>query len=354
MPKAKPSLKPRYVPLVMLPFALAAPWLGLGPLATFGAAAIGLAGLSGLLGDAIEAWAVHAGPRVGGLLNAGLGSATQLLIAAFALQAGLADLVKASITGTLLANLVLVLGLGAFLGGLRYRTQYLQREQANISTTMLALSVIALGIPTFYGQLVPGRNAGPVESLSFAVAAVMIGVYLLSRYFHLIWDETIGQVGTHPPTSWSRRKATAIVAGALVAIAVLARILIHATVPVMRGLGISELFIGIVIIPLISNIATSHVAVRAAWRNRMDLSLLITADASIQATLFVAPLLVFVSLLVGRPMDLVFSTIELAAMAAAAAIATLVASDGESNWLEGVMLMAVYLLMGLAFLWWPA
>jgi Ca2+:H+ antiporter len=347
-------MKPRHVPLLMLPVALAAPWLGLGPLATFAAAAIGLAGLAGLLGEAIEAWALHAGPRVGGMLGAGLGGLPHLLIAGFALHAGLLDLVKASITGALITNLVLVLGLSAFLGGLRYRTQYFHRERANIATTMLALSVIALGIPTFYGQLVPLRNAGPVESLSEAVAAVMLVVYLLSRYFHLVWsDEASSQDGTHPPTRWSRPVATAIMIGALVAITALAGLLIDATPAVMRRLGITELFIGIVIIPLVSNAATSYVAVRTAWRNRMDLSLVISADASIQAALFIAPLLVFISLLLSRPMDLVFSTIELAAMAAAAAIAALVASDGESNWLEGVMLIAVYLLLGLAFLWWP-
>jgi len=350
----RPLLKARHVPLMMLPVALAAPWLGLGPLATIGAAALGLAALAGLMGDAVEALAIHFGPRAGGVLNAGLGGATQMIIAGFALHSGFLELVKASITGAILSNLMLVLGLSVFLGGLRHGTQFFHRERANIATTMMVLSVIALGIPTFYGQLVPLRNSGSVESLSEAVAVVMIAVYLLSRYYHLFWvEDGRGIAGAPPPTRWSRPLATAILPVVLVAIGALAFVFIGAAGPVMRRFEVTELFVGMVVVPLVSNVATYHVVVRTAWRNRMDLSLVISTDAGMQVALFAAPVLVFVSLVLRRPMDLVFAPIELASIAAAAAVATLVASDGESNWMEGVMLLAVYLLMGVAFFWWP-
>jgi len=341
----------------MLPLAAAAQFGDLDPRVAFAAAALGLAGLAALLGEAIEACTLHFGMRRGGLLNALVGSTPQLSIAVWALAGGRLALVKASLTGALLAHLVLALGISMFLGGLRHGTQYFSRERASNAGTLLVLSIIALGVPAMVGRMVPARNSGAVESLSEAVAAVMIGVFLLSQYFHLFWNleaTVAARLGSVPSTPWSARASAALAAAAVVAIVATSGVWVASLDGVLGRSGLSEVFVGMIVVPLISNFAAHHLAVRTAWRNRMDLSLVISTDAGMQIALFVAPLLVFASLALGQPMDLIFSPLELAAMAAAAVVATLVAQDGESNWLEGAMLIAVYLLIGLAFYWWPA
>lgn len=338
-----------------LPVAAAAHLLGWPAVVAFVAAAIGLVPASKLLGDATEDLALHAGPRVGGLLNATLGTAALMIIAVFALSEGLLDLVKASITGSILGYLLVVIGLSAFLGGVRNGTQYFDRQGSAMSATLMILSVVALTLPAMYGQLVPTRNSGSVESLSEAVAVVMLIVYLLSVYYSLYWriDEQ-AIAGVHQLTGrWSPRVATGALIGALVVIVMLARVLVSAVEPTVEATGVSEFFIGIIVIPLVGSVAEHLLAVETAWRNRMDISMSIALGSSIQVALFVAPLLVFASLLLGHPMDLIFGQIELVALGAAALVTTLVALDGESNWLEGAMVLALYLLLALAFFWWP-
>lgn len=354
-----------WVALVAAPIALAGPRLGIGAMAVFVAAAVGLAGLTTATGHAIETVALAHGRRAGGLANAAFGSATLLAVSACAIWDGRLTFVKASLTGSILTYLVLGLGLSIFLGGLRHGTQYFSREGANITATMMVLSVIALGVPALYGQRMPVRNSGPVESLSEAVAAVMLGVFLLSRYYLLYWTED--GVAARPNArraapeaspaagSLARRARPAATLGAvLVAVAVLSAALVRAAPAAMAQSGLNERFVGFIVIPLVSGAAVLNLGIRTAWRNRMDLSLAISADASMAVLLWVAPLLIFWSLAVVHPMDLIFGPVELAAMAASAAVAALVQLDGESNWLEGAMLMAVYLLIGLAFWWWPA
>jgi Ca2+:H+ antiporter len=321
----------------------------------FTAAALGLIAASKLLGDATEDLALHSGPRVGGLLNATLGTAALLIVAAFALSEGLHDLVKASITGSILGYLLVVIGLSAFLGGIRNGTQYFDRQRAGMSATLMILSVVALTLPAMYGQLVPVRNSGSVESMSEAVAVVMLIVYFLSVYYSLFWriDEQ-AIAGVHQLTGrWSPRVAGGALVLALALIVVLARVLVTALEPTVEATGVSEFFVGIVVIPLVVSVSEHLLAVETAWRNRMDVSMSIAMGSSIQVALFVAPLLVFASLLLGHPMDLVFGQIEIVALGAAALVTTLVALDGESNWLEGTMVLALYLLLALAFFWWP-
>lgn len=343
-----------HLPLVMAPVAGLAAALAWDPRVAFAAAALGLVGAGALLSDAIEGLAARHGPRLGRLLQAILGGAVLLVLGALALDQGLHDLVKASLVGAILANLVLALGLCTFLGGLRHRNQYFNRERASHTGTLMVLAVVALGLPALYGTQVPIRNAGPVESLSEAVAVVMLGLYLLIQYYELVWlDAPLRSAAPPAPVQPSPTLAYGVLVLALGLVLGLGAILIKAAGPVLAALRIAPAFLGIVVIPLISYAATHNLALRAAWRNRMDVALDACAESSLQVILWVAPLLVFASLLLGRPMDLVFSTIELAAMAAAAAVAALVSLDGESNWLEGAMLIAVYLLIGLAFYWWP-
>lgn len=344
-----------YALAVAAPFAVLGYALGWPSTIVFACAALGLIPASKLLGDSSEELAMHAGPRVGGLLNATLGTGALLIVAAFALSEGMLEIVKASITGSILGYLLVVIGLSAFLGGVRNGTQYFKRQQAGMSATLMILSIVALAVPAMYGQLVPVRNAGSVESLSEAVAVVMLCIYVLSVYYSLYWriDEQ-AIAGVHPlDTRWSARAAMGVLAIALAAIVVLARILVSTLEPTVEALPISEFFVGIIVIPLAVSVSEHLLAIETAWRNRMDVSMSIAFGSSLQVALLVAPLLVFASLVVGHPMDLIFGQIELVAIGAAALITTLVALDGESNWLEGAMALAVYLLLALAFYVWP-
>ncbi|MFN2115936.1 MAG: calcium/proton exchanger [Anaerolineae bacterium] len=337
------------------PVAVAAQVLSWPPPIAFAAAAAGLVPASKLLGDATEDLALRAGPRVGGLLNALLGTASLLIIAVFALDKGLLDLVKATITGSILGYLLVVIGLSAFLGGVRNGTQYFDRQEAGMSATLMILSVVALSLPAMYGQLVPDRNSGPVESFSEAVAILMLVVYLLSVYYSLFWRiEEQAIAGVHQLSGrWPAAVAGAALVSALLLIVVLAKVLVDAIGPTVEATAMTEFFVGMVVIPLVGSVSEHLLAFETAWRNRMDVSMSIALGSSIQVALYVAPLLVFASLILGHPMDLIFTQIELVALAAAALVTTLVAFDGESNWLEGVMVLAVYTLLVLAFFWWP-
>ncbi len=346
--------------LLAAPFALASHAFGGSPLMTFVLGMVALAPLSELLGDIGEDLAVHAGPRFGGLVATMSGNTPEMLLAVLALNAGLLQLVKASITGTILANLLLVLGISLFVGGLRNGRQYFNREQASMSATLMVLSVIALIVPALHWALVPDaasivRNAGTVETLSEAVAGTMLAVYALSVYFSLYWDRQSQIVARvhHLRARWPLGKALLLFGLAVIAFVAVGRTFV-ATVPlVTESSGIGQYFIGIVIVPLVSSLPSHLVAVENAFHNRADMSLSVAMDASIHMALFVGPSLVFVSLLIGRPMDLIFSQLDLVGLAAASGVATLVAHDGLGNWLEGAMLIAVYAILALAFFWVP-
>ncbi len=346
----------RILPALLIVTLLALPGRDrLDPLMLLLLAGLGLALASALVGSAIEAVARSQGPVIGRLLDAFLGSSAELLVAAFALRAGMRELVKASITGSILGNLLLLLGLSALLGGVRNGRQYFDRERASHAATLMVISVVALTVPAVYGLLGGARNSGPVETLSEAVAAVMILVFFLAIYYQL---NQIGELEGGPRLPPSGRESPTALASMLLVVGLLATagyaaLLVDTVEPVEAGHGLGPTFIGVLMVPLAGNLAEHHLSLRAAWRNRMDLALDIGTGASMQVALLVAPVLVFLSLLIGTPMDLIFSPLELAALAAAAAVAALVAHDGRTTWLEGVMLMAVYALMVLGFFWWP-
>lgn len=224
-----------------------------------------------------------------------------------------------------------------------------------MAATLMFLSVIALVVPALYGTLVPLRNTGAIESLSEAVAALMILVYALAVYHSLVWnpdEQTI--TGVHRDTArWTAGFALPALVAAVIGLVLVGRIFVGIVPAVVASSPLTEYFVGVVIIPLVVNVSAHLVGVESAWRGRADRSLEVAMGASIQVALFVAPLLVYISLFVGRPMDLVFSRLELVALGAAAVVATLVAHDGRSNWLEGAMLVAVYAIFALAFFWWP-
>jgi Ca2+:H+ antiporter len=358
---------PLSILLVAFPLAVLAEFLGWPPTLVFGLSAIGVIPMAGYIGEATEGLAEHTGPKIGGLLNATLGNAAELIITLVAIQAGLLDLVKASITGSILGNLLLVMGFAMFIGGRKHGLQTFDRRQSGNNAILLTLSVLALVIPSLFGHAILGSTASlvedshafsvSVEALSIGVAIIMIILYVLGLIYSLNQlnkpdDKAVLTYSTEQVPHkkvWSVRTSVIVLSLATLGVVILSEILVGAVESVVEGLGISEFFLGIILIPIIGNVAEHLVAVQVAARNHMDLSVEIAISSSLQIALFVAPLLVFISLIIGNPLTLIFNQFELMALGAGVLIAALAAMDGESNWLEGAALIAVYLILGIAF-----
>ncbi len=358
--------------LIFVPIAIISELAGGSAVLVFTCAAVGVVPLAGWMGRATEELATYTGPRLGGLLNATMGNAAELIIAIVAirkgaldpaLRAGMIELVKASIIGSILGNILLILGLSILLGGLKNGTQRFDRRQAGVNSTMLILAVIALGVPSLFGHAIAEVNHDAVEYLSLGVAVMMILVYGLSIVYVLRFatDDTTTEEGESRPEEeghhagrWSVPMAVAVLVAATVFIAGLSEILVGAVGPVVAQLGVTEFFLGIILVPLVGNAAEHMVGVQTAIKNRMELSLAISLGSSLQIALFVAPVLVFISLLLGNPLTLVFNQFELIALGGSCLIAALIALDGESNWLEGAQLLVVYIIIVLAFFFLPA
>ena len=344
--------------LIFLPVAILAEILHWPPLVIFAASALAVVPLAGLLGEATEVLAEKIGPRLGGLLNATLGNAAELIITIIAIRAGQLELVKASLIGSVLGNILLVLGFSILLGGLKHGIQRFDRANAGMDATMLILAVIAISVPSIFNTAIEPDKL-KVEELSVSTAVVMLGVYVLSIIYMLRSKTPETDAGptiqpSHTAPHWSPRIALAVLAASVVGIAIMSEFLVGSIEPVTETLGLSAFFVGIIIIPLIGNVAEHLVAVQVALKNQMDLSLSIATGSSLQIALFVAPVLVFVSLFMGNPLTLEFNNFELIALTASAAIAAFISVDGKSNWLEGAMLLAVYLILGLAFFFLPS
>ncbi len=347
---------PLSVLVIALPLALWAEFGHWGAVWVFGLSAIGVIPMAGYIGSATESLAVVTGPKIGGLLNATLGNAAELIITLMAVRAGLLDLVKASITGSILGNLLLVLGFAMVTGGLKHGVQHFDRRQSANNSILLALTIVALIIPSLFSRSIGPDNDPKVEGLSLGVSAVMIILYGLGLYYGLTMPKN---PISSPPVKLSGKKWTLnhsliVLALATGAVVWLSEMLVGATETVVADLGLSEFFLGIILIPIIGNVAEHFVAVQVALRNQMELSVEIAVSSSLQVALFVAPLLVFVSLWMGHPLTLIFNQFELLALVAAVVITALVSADGESNWLEGSSLLAVYVILGIAFFLLPA
>lgn len=265
------------------------------------------------------------------------------------LREGLLELAKTSITGSILGNIVLILGLSILSGGLRHGTQRFDRSQASISATMITLAVIALVIPSIFGHAIESDHLA-VEELSLGVAGVMIIIYALSLIYSF---RSAPATPTPEAAHWSLRLILLALALSTLFLAWLSEILVETIEAVVQSLGVTEFFLGVIIVPLVGNVVEHLVAVQAAWKNKMDLSLAISLGSSMQIALLVAPLLVFISLLGPEPLTLIFNQFELISLGAAVGIAALISLDGESNWLEGAQLLAVYCIIAIAFLFLP-
>lgn len=342
--------------LIFLPIALLAHLAGSSEVLIFAASALAIIPLAKLLGEATEVMADKSGPRIGGLLNATFGNAAELIITLSAIRAGQIQLVLASITGSILGNLLLVLGFAMLMGGLKHGRQFFDRRHVDTDATMTVLALIALSVPSLFSLYIP--DAARIEELSLTTAAAMLLLYVLFVIYTLrgTTPEKSNAVMVRealPMHQWSTGKALTIMGLSIAGIALMSELLVASVEAVTVALGLTPFFVGIIIVPIIGNVAEHLVSVQAARDNKMDLSLSIALGSSLQIALFVTPVLVFVSLLLGSPLTLQFNQLELIAITAASMISALVSLDGESNWLEGAMLLAVYGILSLAFFFLP-
>ena len=337
---------------LFLPLAALAQGLGWGALWVFLCSALAVVPMAHYIGEATEALAHHTGPRWGALLNATLGNAAELILTLAAINRGLVELVKASITGSIIGNLLLVLGLAMLLGGLRHGIQRFDRRQAGTNAVLLMLAVVSLAVPTFLSDALGPPHSARVEGLTLGVAAAMLLLYLL--YLLFAWQNQPAITGLAPqeavsPSPWGTKTALLVLAAATLGVVGASELLVGAVEQVVSQFPISEAFLGVILIPVIGNVAEHLVAVQAALRNHMDLSVEIEVASSLQIALLVAPVLVFISLAVGHPMLLSFNRFEMLALGVAILVTALVSADGESHWLEGAELLLVYFIFALAF-----
>jgi Ca2+:H+ antiporter len=330
--------------------------------------------LAGWMGKATEHLSEHLGQGIGGLLNATFGNAAELIIALFALSKGLEGVVKASITGSIIGNMLLVLGLSIVAGGAKFSVQTFNRTAAGTTATALSLAAIALLIPTIFHQVadnVPiaqgGWTPAKEQSLSMAISIVLFITYIGTLYFSLVTHKNLfvgeaiqgasQEVGHEEEASgehWSKGKSITVLVIATAFVALISEFLVGAVEGARGALGFTEVFVGVIVVAIIGNAAEHSSAILMAMRNKMDLSLSIALGSSLQIALFVAPVLVFASYLIApHPMNLEFTIPEVVAVIASVLIAQQISSDGESNWVEGLQLLAVYTILGILFFFLP-
>jgi Ca2+:H+ antiporter len=341
--------------LIFIPLTVAAKFLHFSAACLFFLAALAIVPLAKFLGNGTEALAAHTSPALGGILNATFGNATELIISLFALRAGLTELVKASITGSIIGNLLLVLGGAIFTGGLKFKVQKFNKTMARASASTLLLAVIALIIPAIFLHVAPKVGDRIIEELSIFVAISMLIVYGAGLLFTLHTHKDLSTQADSPSQGpgWSARKSFLILLLSTAAVAWMSEILVGSIEPIIEQLGWTELFIGVIVVAIIGNAAEHTSAVMMAAKNKMDIALQISIGSATQIVMFVAPVLVLVSLLYPKSMSLIFNPFELVAIVLAVLISNLVTADGESNWLEGVQLLMAYAIMAVAFFFLP-
>ncbi|PSB32867.1 calcium/proton exchanger [Chlorogloea sp. CCALA 695] len=352
--------------LVFIPISIAAEYLHWGTLTVFITSGIAIVPLAIWLSTATEEIAVVAGSSIGALLNAVFGNATELIIALVALKAGLVDIVKASITGTIISNLLLVMGLSMLLGGLRYKEQVFQPIVARVNGSSMTLAVTAIVLPTMVIYTSNGVEDLAIRNLSITVAVVLMIVYALTLLFSLKTHSYLYEVGlvelegspdgvvetpAHKPnlTLW-----IGVLVVATLGVAFESEIFVGVVEEATKGLGLTPLFTGVILLPLVGGAAEYVTAVGVAIKNNMDLSVSVAMGSSLLVALLVAPILVLVGVAIDQPMDLNFNPFEVVAVAVAVVVANLVSLDGRSNWLEGTLLLATYVVLGAAFYFHPA
>lgn len=345
--------------LIFVPLSAGLALAGADPRLVFVSSALAIVPLAGLMGKATEHLAGHFGAGIGGLLNASLGNAAELVIALIALRKGLHDVVKASITGSILGNILLVLGLSMFVGGMRYKRQRFNATAAGLGASLLLLAAIGLVVPALFHFTASEMGRTVERELSLDIAVVLFGIYLLSLLFslkthqHLFAGEGSDSRESHAGR-WTVQGALGVLVLVTLGVVGMSELLVETLEEAAAGLGLTQLFVGVVLVALVGNAAEHSTAVLVAGKNNMDLAMGIAVGSSLQVALFVAPLLVFASYLWGPPLDLIFTPFEVAAVALSVLVVGFVAMDGESHWMEGIMLVGVYLILAIAFYFLPA
>ncbi|HKF77045.1 MAG TPA: calcium/proton exchanger [Candidatus Dormibacteraeota bacterium] len=341
--------------LVFVPISVAAELLHGQPVLIFVTTSLAIVPLAGLIGSATEQLAIYAGPRIGGLLNATFGNVTEVIIGVLLVRAAEFDVVKASLIGSILGNLVLVLGASYLAGGIRfrYREQRYSRRAAGMHAASLLLAVAALVVPAVF-VLTTNETSRQRETVSVLVAVVLIALYGASLLFSLMSPAHLfGSRQVEDRPDWSLPRALAVLLVSALVVGVESEFLVGSITPAASALGISKVFVGLFIVAVVGNAAEHASAVLFAVRDKMDLAIEISLNSSTQIALLVAPLLVLVSLPLQRQMDFVFMPTEVVAVTLATVIVAVITSDGRSNWLEGLQLLAVYVILGVAFLIFP-
>ena len=363
-----------YFLLIFVPIAIVLEYIHAEQLILFIIAAVGLIPLAKLIGDSTEHLASHYGATLGSLLNVTFGNAAEIIIAIVAINAGLLELVKASITGAILGNILLIFGLSIMTSGFKFKEQFFNKEFVGMQASMLFLAVIGLTIPTILATTVlepiNNTNQNKIQFLSDALAFLLLAVYIASIVFtffthkHLFIfkshdDELIinGEQSSsqHPEimTQWSKKKSFLLLGLSMAGVIVISEILVGSIEVVTAEFGFGELFVGAIIIGIVGNAAEHSSAILLARKGKIDLSIGIAAGSGTQIALFVVPILVIAGILLNRPFNLVFTVFEVASILLAAIIMNLIAHDGKSNWFEGVMLIAVYIIIAIGFFFIP-
>ncbi|MCR4692219.1 MAG: calcium/proton exchanger [Lachnospiraceae bacterium] len=343
-------MKVLYLLLAFVPVSIAAHFGGMSQTGVFVFSSLAIIALAGIMGKATESAAHYLGGRLGGFLNATFGNATELLINIFAIKAGLYDVVKASIAGAVIGNILLVLGLSMLCGGLKYRVQKFDIKSVEMNSSMLLFAVIGLCVPAIFVHTLPETSSKTAE-LSLVVAVLMFALYLMQMLFSFVTHKDYFEAATQEEEApeWSLKKSLLILLGVTVLIGIESELFTGSVEAMTDAVGLSAGFVGIVLIPIIGNAAEHSTAVIMAMKNKLNVSVEVSVGSSLQIILFVAPVLLFISY-IWKPMSLMFTPFELAAMIFSVIIANRVVEDGQSNWLEGAQLVAIYVILAAAFL----
>jgi Ca2+:H+ antiporter len=336
--------------LIFVPATLAAHYFNFPPVLVFFISAISIVPLAKFIGEATEELAIHTGPALGGLLSATFGNATELIIGIFAIRAGLIEVVKASITGSIIGNLLLVLGMAIFFGGVKFKKQIFNKTASLATASTLLLATIALIVPAIFLQTAPKVGGVIIEDLSLVVAVLMILAYIADLFFTLkthkhLYAQEVGKF----ESKWSIKKSILILITATLAVAWMSEILVGSIEPVVAIFGWTELFIGVIFVAIIGNAAEHASAVTMALKNKMDLAVQVSIGSATQIVMFVMPALIIISLIFKTRMSIVFNPFELIVIVLSVMIANLIIEDGETNWFEGLQLVVAYVIIAVAF-----
>ncbi len=343
--------------LVFVPVSIGLGLAHASPTWVFVASCLAILPLAGCMGEATEHLTHHTGPGVGGLLNASFGNAAELIIAFMALRAGETEIVKASLTGSIIGNILVVLGLAMLLGGWRRPELSFSRLAAESGSSMMVLAVVAFVIPAIYAQVTQHKRPDHIESLSFDISWVLLLTYAASLVFSLKSHKHLfAPAGGHDAAQelehgavWSTRKSMLVLLAAAAGVGVVSEFLVHAVDAAGTAMGLGKVFMGVVVVAIVGNAAEHSTAVTVAIKGQMDLALGIAMGSSMQIALFVAPVLVIAGHWMGQPLGLEFSVLEVVAMMLSVGAVALLIHDGKTNWFEGLQLLAIYAILAIAF-----